>query len=118
MTINLSRLPTHLTLAVGESVHIALPTYAGSGNIWSVTCIRGQGMADVSVVVDELQPEGVSLRDGTAEPPPLVLSPERLVVRGLIPGDTIWRLVLARPFDASRPTATHAIRVTIMTDGH
>jgi hypothetical protein len=54
MTIDLSRLPTHLPLAVEESVHIALPTYAGSGNIWSDTCKGGHGMADVSVMVDEL----------------------------------------------------------------
>lgn len=51
--------------------------------------------------------------DGTAEPPALMLIPDRAVVLGVAPGEATLRLVLARPFGPSTPAAVHDFEVTV-----
>jgi hypothetical protein len=114
MTIDLSALPWTVALAVGERIEIPLPSYAGSGHKWSAVCIHGQEVAHLSVKLAEPPPAPTTPRDGTAEPPPLMLVPELAVVVGLARGEAAWRLVLARPFDPSKPVATHDLRITVL----
>jgi len=113
MTVDLSGLPRDVTLEVGGRMEISLPSYAGSGNIWSATCLGGQGVAHVSVELGEAPAVLTPPSDGTAEPPPLTLVPESVVVYGLACGEATWRLVLARPFDPSKPAATHDLQVKV-----
>ncbi len=101
-------------MAVGETSEIPLPSYAGSGNLWSVVCVNGQGVAQVSVELDEQLTIPATLRDGTAEPPSLILVPERAIVHGLATGDATWQLVLTRPFGFSQPAARHDLQVTVV----
>ena len=114
MTVDLSGLPRHVTLAAGGAMELPLPSYANSGNAWSATCVRGEGVAQVSVELGEAPVVPTPPGDGTAEPPPLMLVPERAVVRALACGEATWRLVLARSFDPSRPAATHDLEVTVV----
>ena len=81
--VDLGSLPTHVTLAVGERRVISLPSYANSGNTWSATCVRGHGIAQLSVELGESPVTAESRGSGTAEPPPLTLTPEYAVVSGL-----------------------------------
>jgi hypothetical protein len=113
MTVDLSSLPQKIELAVGERVSIPLPCYSGSGNVWSVTNVSGPEVARVSVEPAEIPPMPPSSGDGTAEPPELVLVPDRAVVFGLAPGEAIWRLVLARSFGPPVHTAVHDLHVTV-----
>lgn len=115
MTIDLSSVPRHVTLAVGESVAIPLPSYAGSGNAWSATCVRGDAVAQVSIALAGAPPEAAG--NGAAEPPQLMLADEQAVVRGIASGDALWTLVLARSFGPPTPTATHDVAVTVVAAG-
>jgi hypothetical protein len=101
-------------VTVGEASEIPLPSYAGSGNIWSAVCVNGQGVAQVSVELAERPAIPATPRDGKAEPPPLTLVPERAIVHGLTPGEATWQLVLARPFGPSQPAARHDLQVTVV----
>ena len=114
MTVDLSDLPRKITLGVGDRLEIPLPSYSGSGNAWSVTGLSGQEIAQVSVEPAEAPAVPPSPGDGTAEPPDLVLVPDRAVVSGLAAGEAIWRLVLARSFGPSTPTAVHNLHVTVV----
>lgn len=114
MTIDLSNLPQQVRLAVGERTEIPLPSYADSGNIWSATCLRGHGVARVSIELGEHSSIPDTRGNGTTEPPPLMLVPERAVVSGLAIGEADWRLVLSRSFGAAPPAATHEIRITVL----
>jgi hypothetical protein len=114
MTIDLSGLPKRVTVVVGEASEIPLPSYADSGNIWSAVCVSGQGVAQVSVELGERPAIPATPGDGTAEPPPLTLVPERAIVHGLTPGEATWQLVLARPFGPSQPAARHDLQVTVV----
>ncbi|TSA53159.1 MAG: hypothetical protein D4R40_01135 [Nitrosomonadaceae bacterium] len=113
MTIDLSNLPRHITLAARERIVIPLPSYANSGNTWSATCVRGHGIAQVSVELGEPPVTVDSRGDGTAEPPPLMLAPEQAVVSGLAGGEAVWQLVLSRPFGPAQTAALHELRVTV-----
>jgi hypothetical protein len=113
MTVDLSSLPRKITLGVGDRLKIPLPGYSGSGNAWSVTGVSGQEAARVSVEPAEVPAVPPSPGPGTAEPPELVLVPDRAVVYGLAPGEATWQLVLARPFGTSTPTAVHDLHVTV-----
>lgn len=113
MTIDLSGLPRHVSLTIGERIEFQLPSYANSGNTWSAECLSGEGVASVSVKLGDLRPMPPALADGVAEPPALMLVPEFAVVEGLASGETVWRLVLARSFDRSNPTAEHDLGVTV-----
>ena len=113
MTIDLSSVPLHVTLAVGETIAIPLPSYAGSGNAWSATCVRDAAVAQVSIELGGAPPAGVA-GDGAAEPTQLMLAEEQAVVRGLASGKALWTLVLARSFGPPVPTATHDVEVTVV----
>lgn len=114
MGVDLSGLPTHVTVAVGERLVIELPSYAGSGNEWSVS---GNPDDVASVEVQVVPPEPP--RHPTTmpvEPPPMTMATELAVVRGLAPGDTRRQLVLARSFGPPTPTAVHDFGVTVRPD--
>jgi hypothetical protein len=114
LTVDLSSLPRHLTLAVGERTVIPLPSYANSGNSWSATCLSGHEIARLSVELGEPPPSAASRGDGTAEPPPLMLTPEQAVVSGLAGGEAVWHLVLSRSFGPKQVAATHELRITVV----
>jgi hypothetical protein len=114
MSIDLSALPRRVTLAVGARTEIPLPSYAGSGNTWSASCVRGADVARVSVELGAAPPTPARPADGTAEPPPLGYVPERAVVVALARGDALWRLALARSFGPPDPAATHELAVTVV----
>jgi hypothetical protein len=116
MTVDLSGLPRHVTVAVGDRAEIPLPSYAGSGNFWSVTDDLDGKVARVAVAVEA--PKGsLEPGNGTAEPPPMTLATERVVVEGLGPGEGTWRLVLARSFGSPTPIAEHDLRVRVVEHG-
>jgi hypothetical protein len=115
MTVDLSSLPQRVSVAAGRRIEIPLPSYSGSGNSWSVQCLSGGDVVRVSVEPVETPPMAASPGDGITEPPALMLVPDRVVVSGLAPGEAVCRLVLARLFDPSTPTATHDFHVTIVT---
>jgi|PlaIllAssembly_1097288.scaffolds.fasta_scaffold1964212_1 hypothetical protein len=113
MNVDLSALPTHVTLRVGDRVVVALPSYADSGNVWSATCLRGREAAQVVVRTDVPRFAVDSRGDGRSEPPPLFVVPEHAVVSGLSPGEATWRIVLARSFGPPQEAAAREIRVTV-----
>jgi hypothetical protein len=114
MTVDLSSLPQRVWVAAGRRNEIPLPSYAGSGNSWSVQCLSGGDVVRVWVEPDETPSIAASPGDGITEPPSLMLIPDRVVVSGLAPGEAMCRLVLARPFGPSMPTATHDFHVTVV----
>ena len=109
----LADLPSHITLTVGDRAEIPLPSYAGSGNSWSVSGDPGQKVADLAVEVEAPAPTP-GRGDGVSEPPAMSVASERAVVRALQPGEAIWHLVLARSFGPPEPAATHDVRVTVV----
>jgi hypothetical protein len=113
MNIDLSALPTRITLRVGDRVVVALPSYADSGNAWSATCLRGHEAAQVVVRTDVPRSAADGRGDGRSEPPPLYVVSEHAVVSGLSPGEATWRIVLARSFGPPQEAAAHEIRVTV-----
>ncbi|MGB9181240.1 MAG: hypothetical protein WCB68_18560 [Pyrinomonadaceae bacterium] len=114
MSVDLSSLPKRVAVAVGRRSEIPLPSYSGSGNRWSVQCLSGGDVVRVWVEPDEAPPIAASPGDGIAEPPALMLVPDRAVVSGVSPGEAMCRLVLARPFGPSTPTAMHDFHVTVV----
>jgi hypothetical protein len=113
MTIDLSGLPRSVSLRIGELIEIQLPSYAGSGYIWSAKCLRGAEVARVSMKLGDQPPKPSVLADGKAEPPEIVQVPEFVVIEGLAYGEATWRLVLARSFDRSNPAATYDVDVCL-----
>src|SRR5690349_7625848 len=101
MTIDLSSLPGKITVPVGARAEIRLPSYAGSGNRWSVRQVGGADAARVWVEPAGDPPVPAPPGDGTSEPPPLMLVTDRAVIVGVAPGEEAWRLVLAQPFGDS-----------------
>jgi hypothetical protein len=114
MTVDLTSLPQHVTLAVGERKVISLPSYANSGNTWSATCVRGHGIAQLSVELGESPVAGDSGGSGIAAPPPLTLTPEYAVVLGLAGGEAVCQLVLSRTFGPGQVAASHELRITVV----
>ena len=116
MSVDLSELPQRITVFVGDEVEFALPSYAGSGNYWSIEIPEPSGAARVLV---ELQqgPESSSGPVPTAgdrEPPDAAPVPESLRVTGLSPGVERCRLLLARDFGDAPPTATYDFEVVVI----
>jgi len=112
MNADLSALPERIELAVGDRVAVALPSFAGSGNVWSVAGSEDERVAQAVV---EVTPADASMRgDGMSEPPSMQLAAERAVVTGLAPGETTLRFVLARPFRPSPATSEHVVHVTVV----
>jgi len=113
MSVDLSNLRQHVTVAVGERVVIPLPSYANSGNSWSAICVCGHGIADVFVKLGNSPAIADSQGDDTAEPPPLMVVPEQAVVSGLTSGEAVWQLTLSRSFGPAQVTASHDLMVTV-----
>jgi hypothetical protein len=115
MSIDLSGLPRRLTVVVGDRLEIALPSYLGSGNAWSASCLYG---ADIALVTVAMTPPDPTAAEPGGGPPEPRLATERAVVRGLAVGESRWRLTLARSFGPPHPTATYDldIDVTMPTD--
>lgn len=114
MTADLSDVPSHLTMAVGERIAIPLPSFAGSGNSWSVRCRHANSVVDVRVELDRSPIEPLAEGDGATEPPQPVLVRELLVVSGLAVGEDVCQLDLSRAFGLSRKTASRALGVTVV----
>lgn len=114
VTVDLTSLPQHITLTVGERKVILLPSYANSGNTWSATCVRGHGLVQLSVKLGESPMTVESQGSGTAEPPPLVLTPEYAVVIGLASGEAVYQLVLSRTFGPTQVVASHELQITVV----
>lgn len=113
MTIALSTLPKHVSLAVGKHIVIPLPSYADSGNIWSVTCLSGHGIAEVTVELSKTTNSSDSPGDGISEPPSLILVHEQVSVLGLSAGDAVWQLLLSRPFGSMQIAASQNLQITV-----
>jgi hypothetical protein len=113
MSVDLSNVPTHLTLAVGERIVIPLPSYAGSGNFWSIRCRGRNSVVDARVELDRSPREPVAEDGGTTEPPQPVLVAERLVVSGLAVGEDLCQLVLSRSFGHPAPSASRELRIAV-----
>jgi hypothetical protein len=109
-----SGLPQSVMLAVGDRIEIALPSYAGSGNHWSIVSIAGAGVARAAVEPADAPVSPPAPGNGNVEPPALVLVPEHVVVSGLRPGEATWRLVLARPFGDATPMVVQDLHVTVV----
>jgi hypothetical protein len=110
----LGDLPDHVTVEVGASVDVALPSYAGGGYSWSVECPSGTTIAHAAIRPAGTAEAAPPAEPGVSEPPPLYLVPEQLTIRGLSPGTTRCRLTLQRPFDRGPPAAEHDLRVTVL----
>lgn len=109
--VELPDIPTRVVVAAGERVSIDLPSYAGSGNLWTVTCRRGPDRATVAVV----RSASTAAHPGTGVemPPTPVLAAETAEVTGVRPGDATWELVLARPWAPTPPAAVHRLDVVV-----
>lgn len=114
MTFDLSWMPGEIAVPVGESVDVPLPSYAGGGYEWSVTCLARQEVADLAISQGgKPQSASPSPQPGTAEPPESFLTDEWLTVTGLAAGEALWQLKLARSFAPESPAAEHQLRVTV-----
>jgi hypothetical protein len=110
VTFEVTGLPRQLTLAAGGRLEIPLPSYAGSGNAWSASCLSGPDVAGVSVALGPPVPPAPVPGSG---PPQPRLATEHAVVRGLRAGTARWRLELARSFGPRQPVATVDIDITV-----
>lgn len=117
MGIDLSGLPSQLTVAVGGQTQLVLPSYAGSGNAWSAACLWGERVADVRVeTISAGPPRDRSVTPGGGPPEP-VLAGERIVVNGLAEGSARWLLTLSRPFGPPEPAATFELDIVVTQGG-
>jgi hypothetical protein len=115
MSVDLSDLPREVIVKVGERQAISLPSYFGSGNSWSVRVVRGEDVARVWIELPETPDVAEPPDQGTTEPPDLMLVQESVIVLGLAAGKATCELTLARAFEATKPTATHELQVTVET---
>ena len=112
MTIDLSDVPDHVELAVGDQARLELPSFMDSGNDWSVVGDDRSSVAEVSI---EVAPPDASLTgDGSTEPPPMRLAQETAAIRALSPGETTVRLVLMRSFGEPEVSAEHTLNIKVV----
>lgn len=112
MSVDLSELPREVIVKVGECQAILLPSYAGSGNNWTITALSDEKVARVWIEPLETPDVTEPAEKGTSEPPELMLVQDGLRVLGLTPGEATCQLTLARTFE-TRPTATHDFHITV-----
>jgi hypothetical protein len=113
VSVDLSRLPERVTVRVGERVLVELPSYAGSGNHWSVVPPADGEGARVSVGPEPAAPPPPPAAP-EGPPPSATPVPERAVIEGHSPGVSSWRLVLARQFGDRTPVAEHELEVVVV----
>ncbi len=113
MTVDLSGLPRRVRVAVGERAEIGLPSFAGSGNVWTAEPVGSPATAVAAVAVRTDPAARAPVRDPGGEPPSSYAAPVVAVVAGRMPGTARWRLVLARPFAPRPPTAVHELTVDV-----
>jgi hypothetical protein len=106
-------LPERVTVRVGERMVVELPSYAGSGNHWSVAPLADGEVARVSVGPVPAEPPPPPATPDVP-PPAAAAIPERAVIEGLAAGVSRCRLVLARPFGDQTPTAEHELEVVVI----
>jgi len=114
VSVDLSALPRRVTVQVGEVVEVPLPSFAGSGNLWTARPADQPGAAGAAVV--SVRTEAAAAAPSSpagGEPPSSYSSPVVAVVDGRAPGSTRWLLVLARPFAPDTPTAVHELDVDV-----
>jgi hypothetical protein len=117
MGIDLSAIPTLLTLAPGGQTQLVLPSYTGSGNVWSARPLSGEQIADVRVETVLASPPADRVVPPGGGPPEPVLAGERLVVHGLNVGTARWLLTLSRSFGPPEPTATAELEIIVTQAG-
>lgn len=113
MSVDLSHLPSKLTLHRGERTDLELPSYGGSGNYWSAQPVAGEEVASVSVATAAAE---APRPERGAEPPAAAPVPERAVIEGVLPGRARCRLILGRSFEEGAPTAEHEIEIEVVED--
>lgn len=106
-----AELPHELSLEVGATEQLRLPTYSGSGNLWTVRNVDGANVAEVRV--ESRPPIAADERPPGGPPPGQSLATEFAVVTGVSSGVAHWRLVLARPWQPDNPTASHELTIKV-----
>jgi hypothetical protein len=114
MGIDLSGFPARLLVAPGGETQLVLPSYAGSGNVWSAHPVSDEPIAEVRVETVLASPRADPVVPPGGGPPEPVLAGERLVVKGLNEGTTRWLLTLSRPFGPPDPTATVEVEIVVI----
>jgi hypothetical protein len=110
VTVEIHGLPRRLSVAAGGQREISLPSYAGSGNAWSASCLTGEGVAAVAIQIGPQLPPAAVPGGGPPEPR---LATEQAIIRGLRAGQSRWRLQLSRPFGPQEPTAAIDIDIEV-----
>jgi hypothetical protein len=114
MSVDLSEVPHRVTVQVGAVVEVPLPSFAGSGNLWTARPASDPGAAGIAEVTVRTDPAAAPPggRPG-GEPPSSYAMPVVAEVAGRSPGSTRWLLVLARPFAPDTPTAMHELDIEV-----
>jgi hypothetical protein len=114
MSVDLSALPRRLRIAVGAVVEVSLPSFAGSGNLWTARPADGDpAAARAAEVTVRTEPAAAPSGEVGGEPPSSYSTPVVAVVTGRSPGVARWLLVLARPFAPDPPTAVHELVIEV-----
>lgn len=114
MSIDTSNLPSHVQVRVGATVTVELPSYASSGNVWSIARSGDAGIATVgiSVVPPRVEPPP-EMERGRREPPTPTLGRELLLIAGMRKGFTQCEIVLARPFGERTVMSRHSLDISV-----
>ena len=113
MSVDLSALPRRVTVRVGEVVEVPLPSFAGSGNLWTARPAGDPGGAGIAEVTVRTEPSAAPPGTPGGAPPSSWSAPVAALVAGRAPGSARWLLVLARPFAPDPPTAVHELEVEV-----
>ncbi len=113
MSVDLSALPRRVRVAVGAVVEVPLPSFAGSGNLWTARPADDPATAQAAEVTVRTEPAAVPSGEVGGEPPSSYSTPVVAVVTGRSPGAARWLLVLARPFAPDPPTAVHELTIDV-----
>ena len=112
--LDLEGIPTQVNLAVGTRTVVSLPSFANSGNLWSVAHLSGDDVADASIRFGPLEPPTQPGADpGDAGELTTAEAPVDLVLEARSYGTEVLRLTLAQPWQPEPPTATHDLEVVV-----
>jgi hypothetical protein len=113
MMVDVADVPKRFELAVGERAAIELPSYSGSGNAWSVSCLSGETVAAVTIEVGPGPRSAPGGNESETEPPTPAVVRERAVVVGLSPGSARWLITLSRSFSPEPPSANIELTIRV-----